>query len=151
MSIKGDTGQYILLGGIDETGKNVHNRLTDLFLEIFTELKFPDPKLILRVNDFTSDILWSKAIECIVTGIGSPLIMNDPPIMANMSKFGYDASDVWNVGTSACWEPLIIGKSFDQNKEEVHEVPRILWLYPYLLTLPELSLFLFPSENQKAP
>lgn len=56
-----------------------------------------------------------KSIKSISTGTGSPLIMNEDMIMKNMSHFGYALSDVWNVGTSACWEPLIIGKSFDQN------------------------------------
>lgn len=32
-----------------------------------------------------------------------------------MQSFGYEANDCINWGTSACWEPLIIGKSFDQN------------------------------------
>ncbi len=35
--------------------------------------------------------------------------------MKRMQEFGYKQEDVWNIGTSACWEPLIIGKSFDQN------------------------------------
>ena len=111
----GDTGQYILLGGIDAEGKNIHNDLTEIFLELFAEMKLPDPKLILRVNNQTDDIVWRKAIECISTGCGSPLLMNETLIMDGMRKFGYNENDVWNVGTSACWEPLIIGKSFDQN------------------------------------
>ena len=111
----GDTGQYILLGGIDKEGKTVQNDLTELFLEIFTELKVPDPKLILRVNENTSDVVWRKAVECICTGCGSPLLMNEKLIMDGMIEFGYKKEDVWNVGTSACWEPLIIGKSLDQN------------------------------------
>lgn len=111
----GDTGQYILLGGIDSTGNNVSNNLTELFIDLFIELKIPDPKLILRVNQNTPDRIWHKAVQCIMTGIGSPLIMNESVIMDKMIKFGYDSKDVWNVGTSACWEPLIIGKSFDQN------------------------------------
>jgi formate C-acetyltransferase len=63
----------------------------------------------------TSDEVWQKAIKSIMTGSGSPLLMNERPIMENMIKFGYHKEDVWNVGTSACWEPLVIGKSFDQN------------------------------------
>lgn len=114
-TIVGDTGQYILLGGLDDKGQNIHNTLTDLFLDIFAEMKIPDPKLILRVNEQTSDITWNKTINCITTGIGSPLIMNEKCIMKKMVAFGYKASDVWNLGTSACWEPLIVGKSFDQN------------------------------------
>lgn len=111
----GDTGQYILLGGIDVEGRNVDNSLTELFLEIMSELKVPDPKLILRINQNTSETVWKKAVRCITTGIGSPLLMDETPIMEKMVNFGYSSHDVWNVGVSACWEPLIIGKSFDQN------------------------------------
>lgn len=114
-SLVGDTGQYILLGGVDAKGYNIDNHLTELFLELMTELKIPDPKLILRVNNNTSKNVWTKAIQCITTGIGSPLIMDETSIMNKMVEFGYSEADVWNMGTSACWEPLIIGKSFDQN------------------------------------
>lgn len=115
MTLVGDTGQYILLGGVDEDGNNVDNTLTGLFIDLMKELQIPDPKLILRVNNSTSDAIWQKAVSCIMTGIGSPLIMNENLIMKKMVKYGYKKADVWNVGTSACWEPLIIGKSFDQN------------------------------------
>lgn len=111
----GDTGQYILLGGIDRNGNTVQNELTKIFLEVFTEQLFPDPKLILRVNESTSDEIWRMTIDCILTGCGSPLIINENLVMKGMKEFGYKSEDVWNFGTSACWEPLIIGKSFDQN------------------------------------
>ena len=113
--LKGDTGQYILLGGIDKDGNTINNELSELFLEIIKEIQLPDPKLILRVNDTTSDTIWQKAIQCLLTGNGSPLILNESVVMKSMADFGYSTSDVWNIGTSACWEPLIIGKSFDQN------------------------------------
>lgn len=111
----GDTGQYILLGGVDANGSNVDNDLTELFLEVLAELRIPDPKIILRVNNHTSDSVWTKAIQCLSTGIGSPLFMGESTIIEKMTRYGYSSKDVWNVGTSACWEPLIIGKSFDQN------------------------------------
>lgn len=111
----GDTGQYILLGGVDQDGELIDNELTRLFLEIFTELKVPDPKLIIRVNEHTSDETWKATLKCVMNGCGSPLFMNESLVMENMVKFGYEKEDVWNFGTSACWEPLIIGKSSDQN------------------------------------
>lgn len=111
----GDTGQYILLGGVDEDGNTVNNELTVLFLHLFAKQNLPDPKLILRVNTQTSSKVWQAAIECIKSGCGSPLLMNEELIMHNMVQFGYKKEDVVNVGTSACWEPLVIGKSFDQN------------------------------------
>lgn len=115
VALFGDTGQYILLGGVDLDGKNVDNELTELFLEVLSELNYPDPKIILRANNDTKDSIWHKSIDCILTGCGSPLIMNEKLIMDGLVNFGFKKEDVWNVGTSACWEPLIIGKSFDQN------------------------------------
>lgn len=111
----GDTGQYILLGGIDKEDNTVDNDLTRMFLDVYSTLNVPDPKLILRVNSNTSDEVWELALKCIASGCGSPLLMNEDSIMHSMIEFGYDKADVWNVGTSACWEPLIIGKSSDQN------------------------------------
>lgn len=111
----GDDGQYILLGGIGPDKKNIDNELTELFLEIFKDYHSPDPKLILRVNSNTPEKIWDKAVACVCKGNGSPLFMNESLIMKNMVSFGYSDTDVWNLGTSACWEPLIIGKSFDQN------------------------------------
>lgn len=113
--LKGDTGQYILLGGTDGNGDEIQNELTEIFLDVISDIHKPDPKLILRANNNTSTTIWQKSIDCISTGCGSPLIMNEAVVMKSMIDFGYRKEDVVDLGTSACWEPLIIGKSFDQN------------------------------------
>lgn len=115
VSLIGDTGQYILLGGVDKNGNTVQNELTTLFIDTIAEISKPDPKLILRVSENTADNVWFHSLDCIQSGCGSPLMMNEKIIMDSMVAFGYSKDDVWNLGTSACWEPLIIGKSFDQN------------------------------------
>lgn len=122
----GDTGQYIMLGGIAKDGSTVQNDITEMFIELFKVFRKPDPKLILRVNSYTNQTIWNKTVECLVSGTGSPLIMNEKVIMNNMIRFGYAKEDVYNVGTSACWEPLIIGKSSDQN----NILPSIIALRP---------------------
>ena len=50
-----------------------------------------------------------------IKGNGSPLILNEDKVIPLMERFGYAPEDCYNLGTSACWEPLILGKSFDQN------------------------------------
>ena len=114
-ALPGDTGQIIILGGIDGGSQLVENEITHMLLEIFQENPVPDPKLLVKVNDQTGADIWRKSIDSILTGCGSPLLMNERLIIDGMKAFGYDEKDVWNFGTSACWEPLIIGKSFDQN------------------------------------
>lgn len=115
LGILGDSGQVIILGGRTNSEACVENELTHLFLEIFSEINLPDPKLILRANKFTSSKIWNESVNCIMSGCGSPLIMNEDVILPMMENFGYKKEDCFNLGTSACWEPLILGKSFDQN------------------------------------
>lgn len=114
-SLSGDTGQIIILGGIDEKGNNVINELTYLFIELMIELQLPDPKVLLRVNKNTPRELMELSVNCIETGIGCPLFANDDVIIPKLIAFGFDEDDVYNYGTAACWEPFITGKSFDQN------------------------------------
>ena len=131
----GDTGQVIIIGGIDENGINVDNEITHLLLEIYQENPVPDPKLIFRTNSSTTDETWLGVAKSIIKGSGSPLIVNEDLIFPLMEKFGYSKDDLYNLGTSACWEPLIIGKSLDQNNcipniPIVKVVEDVLKMYP---------------------
>lgn len=111
----GDTGQVIILGGIDQYGRIIENEITYMLLEIFSEHPVPDPKLLFRVNKHTRLKAWDLIVASILKGSGSPLIINEDKVIPLLNDFGYETNDTWNFGTSACWEPLIIGKSFDQN------------------------------------
>ena len=114
----GDTGQIIELGGKDIDGKYECNKLTYLFIELMEELKLPDPKVLLRVSKEMPRNLMEISLECIQTGIGCPLFANDDVIIDKLIKFGYEKEDAYNYGTSACWEPYLIGKSSAQNNIE---------------------------------
>lgn len=114
-SLFGDTGQIIILGGTDECGDYFYNDLTFMMIELMKELREPDPKVLLRVSSKTPRELIDLSLKCILTGIGCPLFANDDVIIPQLIKFGYAKKDAYNYGTSACWEPYIPGKSFDQN------------------------------------
>lgn len=114
-ALMGDTGQIIILGGQDRDGKYRCNELTYLFIEVSKELRLPDPKVLLRCTADMPEDLLELGIDCIATGIGAPLLANDDEIIPAMLSCGYDAEDVYNYGTSACWEPLIPGLSFEPN------------------------------------
>lgn len=111
----GDTGQIVILGGLGEDGQYRCNKLTYLFIEVSKELKLPDPKVLLRVSKNMPDDLLCLAMECIATGIGAPILSNDDRVIPVLIQYGYESVDAHNYATSACWEPLIIGKSCDQN------------------------------------
>ncbi|MGB9680689.1 MAG: pyruvate formate lyase family protein, partial [Minisyncoccia bacterium] len=113
--LPGDTGQVIIIGGKNPDGSDASNELSYMILDALRELKLPDPKLVARVHSNTPLQLWEKAFDCVLEGLGYPLFSNDEVIIPALIQFGYDAEDSYNYVTSACWEPLIPGKSLDQN------------------------------------
>ncbi len=113
--LMGDTGQIIELGGKGVNGNYQYNELTYMFIEELKKINVPDPKILLRVSKDVPKDLIEKSLECIQTGIGCPLFANDDVIIPKLIDFGYKKEDAYNYGTSACWEPYIIGKSLDAN------------------------------------
>jgi formate C-acetyltransferase len=114
-NLLGDTGQIIILGGLSEDGTYICNDLTNMFIKAIAELQIPDPKVFLRVHRLMPLELLQASVRCIQTGIGCPLFGNDEVIIPKLLDFGYEKKDVYGYGTSACWEPFIIGKSSDAN------------------------------------
>lgn len=111
----GDTGQIIVLGGLEPDNSYFYNKLTYLFIEALTELKIPDPKLILRYSKDIPRDLMESSLKCIITGVGSPLLSNDDVIIDKLIDFGYENENAYNYVVSACWEPAPIGKSLEMN------------------------------------
>lgn len=114
-SLLGDTGQIIILGGLESEGEYRCNELTDLFIEVSEDLRLPDPKVLLRCSDLMPERLLRSAVKCISTGIGAPLLSNDDAVIPALISAGYSKDDVYQYGASACWEPLIPGVSCEQN------------------------------------
>lgn len=114
-SLIGDTGQIILLGGLESDGRYFSNEYTYLFIKCLKKTHLPDPKILLRCSANMPKELMELAVDCASTGIGSPLFSNDDVIIPNLIDFGYDEKDAFNYGVSACWEPLSIGNSLEQN------------------------------------
>ena len=113
--LSGDTGQIIVLGGLEQNNSYFYNDLTYLFIEALTELNIPDPKIILRYSKDIPRNLMESALNCIATGVGSPLLSNDDMIVDKLINFGYEKEDAYNYVVSACWEPAPIGKSLEMN------------------------------------
>ncbi|MCR5249102.1 MAG: hypothetical protein K6E50_00695 [Lachnospiraceae bacterium] len=113
--LMGDTGQIFVLGRSDENGGYVCNELTYLFIEAMKNVHQPDPKCLLRINKNTPDDLIGLSLDSIATGIGAPLFANDDVILPCLTGFGIPIEDAVEYTTSACWEPLIGGKSSSNN------------------------------------
>lgn len=122
----GDTGQNIVLGGLEKNGVYFWNEYTYMFLKAVAELHFPDPKTVLRVSKKMPKELLYMAVDSIRSGIGSPLLSNDDVVVPALIKFGYAKTDAYDYGVSACWEPLIPGKSLEQNNIGTIEFARCI-------------------------
>ena len=124
--LMGDTGQIFVLGKSDLGGNYIYNDLTLLFIEAMKELQFPEPKCLLRVNNKTPREVIELALDAIATGIGAPLLANDDVIIPKLIEFGIMPEDACAYTTSACWEPLIGGKSASLNNQMVLNYVRAL-------------------------
>lgn len=113
--LMGDTGQIFVLGKSDREGNYLCNELTYLFIEAMKAVQQSEPKCLLRVNRNTPRDLIELSLESIATGIGAPLLADDEVIIPGLMEFGIGEEDAYNYTTSACWEPLIGGKSTSQN------------------------------------
>ncbi len=114
-ALKGDIGQIIIVGGLEEDGTYFCNDLTKMFLKVQAKMHFPDPKILVRISSKADDDLWNCIIDTLNAGTGSPLLSNDDVVIKAMKESGFEEDDCYDYGTSACWEPFVVGKSFDQN------------------------------------
>lgn len=120
-ALEGDIGQIIILGGLNSEGSYFSNGLTTIFLQEQARLAKPDPKTFLRVSKVMPEELLKTAVECLTSKTGSPLFSNDDVVIPALLNFGVEESDAYSYCVSACWEPLVVGKSLAQNNIAVFD------------------------------
>lgn len=107
----GDAQHYqnIVLAGIDETGCEVANEVTDLVLDVVEELPIGDFPITLRINENTPDPLLMHAARVIRHGGGVLAVYNEPLILRAMEKAGYPPEDARCFANDGCWEVQVPG------------------------------------------
>jgi Pyruvate-formate lyase len=105
---QGDNGQSMVLGGIDEDGKEVFNLLSKMCLRASRELMLIDPKINLRVSRNTPLEIYELGSELTKAGLGFPQYSNDDVVIDGLVKeYGYEPKDAANYVVAACWEFII--------------------------------------------
>lgn len=105
---QGDNGQSMVLGGIDEDGKEVFNLLSKMCLRASRELMLIDPKINLRVSRNTPLEIYELGSELTKAGLGFPQYSNDDVVIDGLVKeYGYEPKDAVNYVVAACWEFII--------------------------------------------
>lgn len=103
--------QSITLGGTDDNGNDVTNKMTYAVMEASRRMKTPEPTISLRVHDGTPDKLLSEALRVIKTGIGYPSFFNDHSILPLLKRWNVADDDAMNYAVSGCVYLEIPGKN----------------------------------------
>lgn len=104
---QGDNGQSMMLGGIDEQGKDVFNLLSKLCLQASCNNKMIDPKINLRVSKNSPAERYTEATKLTKAGLGFPQYSNDDVVIPALERLGYSHNDAVNYTVAACWEFII--------------------------------------------
>ena len=109
----GDAQHYqnIVLGGIDENGNDVTNKVTYLVLDILEELSISDFPTTIRINKNTDPTLLTRIAEVIRLGGGVLAIYNEDLIIESLVDYGYSLREARNFANDGCWEVQIPGKT----------------------------------------
>ena len=109
----GDAQHYqnILLGGIDEEGRDVTNAVTYLTLDILEELPIGDFPTTVRVNRQTEEALLRRVAEVIRHGGGVLAIYNEELVLEALTGYGYPLTEARRFANDGCWEVQIPGKT----------------------------------------
>lgn len=95
--------QNLIVGGIDEDGREVVNDLSYLCLEATRQIALPQPSLSIRWNEKSDKKFLLAALDTVRIGGGMPAMFNDKTLIGNMLAMGYtqkEANDYCIVGCS---------------------------------------------------
>ncbi len=109
----GDAQHYqnIVLGGIDEDGRDVTNAVTYLVLDILEELPIGDFPTTVRVSKTTDEKLLRRVAEVMRHGGGVLAIYNEDLVLKAMTEYGYDLREARKFANDGCWEVQVPGKT----------------------------------------
>lgn len=121
-------GQVVTVGGVDESGNDSANELSDLLLEIMDELRMRQPNFHARVHRSSSEAYRHKINRTLASGSGSPALYNDEVIIEALCRHGYKKADARNYTAVGCVEPVCQGKSFSSTDAALFNLPIMLEL-----------------------
>ena len=120
--------QYIVLGGIDRSGKEVCNPLTFAALRANERLATKQPALILRWNPDINPELMQQAVKLCATGNGYPAFFDErKTINALVTNGGVSLEDARDFAYYGCNNVALPGLA-DELREVWYNVPKYLEL-----------------------
>lgn len=110
----GDAQHYqnILLGGIDEDGKEITNEVSYLVLDILEELGISDFPTTVRINKNTDGKFLRRVAEVMRYGGGTLAVYNEDLVIKALVNDGYSEREARKFANDGCWEVQIPGKTY---------------------------------------
>lgn len=106
--------QAITLGGVDDEGRDVTNKMTYLVLETAKTMQTPEPTIALRYHDGTPRELLSRALDVVKTGIGYPSFFNDKAHLPMLDEWNVPETDARDYAISGCVYLELPGKNISR-------------------------------------
>lgn len=103
--------QNLIVGGQDESGRDVTNDLSYMCMEAQLHVRLPQPSLSIRVWNCTPHSLLIKAASVTREGLGVPAFYNDEVIIPSMMSRGYTLEDARTYCIIGCVEPQACAKT----------------------------------------
>lgn len=97
--------QILMIGGVDENGRDVTNDLSYLVLDAASEVKLAQPAIALRVHDGTPEALYHKAVSMIQDGQANPAFFSDKVAIQQVLGKGGTLEEARNWVIIGCVEP----------------------------------------------
>jgi len=119
--------QYIMLSGMDESGNDVTNNLSYIFLDAVNELRLKQPTLCIRWHKKIDKPFLEKAAQIATSGLGYPSFFNDHTVLKALQNYGIAREDAIDYGYYGCNNSILAGQE-DELREIWHNVPLYLEL-----------------------
>lgn len=122
------TGQDLMVGGVDEHGRDATNEMSYICLDAMEHIRLIQPNLSVRYYEGTPEKLRIRAAEVIKTGIGMPQNFNDKIAIDALMKNGASLKDARNFCIIGCVELVVAEDNWANGGAAWVTVPKMLEL-----------------------
>ncbi|MDQ1328720.1 MAG: hypothetical protein QG641_2005 [Candidatus Poribacteria bacterium] len=123
---EGDESQNLIVGGVDEEGRNAENPLSLLCLKVARELGVWQPSVSVRISSNTSDSFWQASLELCAEGFGMPSFFNDPVVISALKTLDIPSSRARDWGIVGCYEATPQGDTYGLTVAGGFVLPNVL-------------------------
>jgi len=103
--------QNIILGGVDESGKEITNDVTYLILDIVEELRISDYPIAVRLNKRSPERLLRRIAEVQSLGGGIVSVYSEDTVISALQTIGISLENARCYTNDGCWEPQVPGET----------------------------------------